>query len=147
MSRNSLCQKVLLQRPWLVSLGSKMNVPQVYLTKVIQAEEGNQASQGDLQLNIAQGWPPLSSIQLDCFFLHNFTSSHCSAGPFCHHPICRDIHTPSLCLLSLSPSVQEALTQNWPLHFLGYCLRHCLHQAGLSTFAWRPDRMKPWNSC
>lgn len=46
MSRNSLCQKVLLQRPWLVSLGSKMNVPQVYLTKVIQAEEGNQP-----------GWP------------------------------------------------------------------------------------------
>lgn len=85
MSRNSLCQWVLLQRPWLVSLGYAINVPQVSLAKMIQAGEGDQASQGDLKPNIVQRWPPLSSIQLDCFFLHNFTSLHSSTGPCCHH--------------------------------------------------------------
>lgn len=147
MCRSSICQKVLQQRPWLVSLGSTMNVPHVSLTKIIQSEEGNQASQSDLKLNIVQGWPPLSSIQLDCFFLHNFTSSHHSAGPFCHHHhLQRHPHTKPLPVVSLSFHAVSPDTE-FSLSFLGYSLRHCLHQAGISTFAWSPDRMKPWHSC
>lgn len=87
------------------------------------------------------------------------SSEQCSAGlllPAQLHqltPLCRTLQppsssaesSPSHCLLFLSPSMQEALAQDLPPCFLGYCLRHCLHQIGISIFAWRPDRMKPWN--
>lgn len=69
MSRKSLCQEGLLQRPWFVSLDYTMNAPQVSLIKIIQAEGGSQASQGTLKLALCrdgQLWAVFSWIAASC---------------------------------------------------------------------------------
>ena len=128
MSRNSLCQWILLQRPWLVSIVYTAKVPQVSLVKIIQ-EEGNLAREVHLKLNITWSWtlcsrvswPALSNVQLwlDCF-LHNFSSLYSSAGSYRQASSSTEISTmPSHCsVVPLSFHEVSPYTASAPL-FLG----------------------------